>query len=107
MTAAAFDLINNNAKVIDVALKYGYESPTAFNRAFRSIHNISPSQAKKEGNCLTSFPRITFSMQIKGEEAMNFKIEFSMPKPFSPDKASPENFTKTLFFSCIISPYLT
>lgn len=74
MTAAAFDLINNNAKVIDVALKYGYESPTAFNRAFRSIHNISPSQAKKEGNCLTSFPRITFSMQIKGEEAMNFKI---------------------------------
>ena len=41
MTRAALDL-QNGAKVLDVALKYGYESPTAFNRAFRGIHGVSP-----------------------------------------------------------------
>lgn len=48
MSLAAVDLKNEEIKVIDAALKYGYESPTAFNRAFRSIHGIAPSQAKKK-----------------------------------------------------------
>ena len=46
MSLAAVDLKNENAKVIDVALKYGYDSPTAFNRAFQMIHGISPSQVR-------------------------------------------------------------
>lgn len=74
MTAAAFELVDGSARVLDVALKYGYESPTAFNRAFQSIHGVSPSRAKSEGIALTSFPRITFTLSVKGEKAMNFKI---------------------------------
>ena len=46
MTQAAFELQRTDAKVIDIALKYGYTSPTSFNRAFQSIHNISPAAAK-------------------------------------------------------------
>lgn len=42
MTQAAFELQRTNSKVIDVALKYGYSSPTSFNRAFQSIHGITP-----------------------------------------------------------------
>ena len=38
MTLAAFDLQNSNEKVIDIALKYGYESPEAFTRAFKETH---------------------------------------------------------------------
>lgn len=75
MTAAAFELLNGGAKVIDIALKYGYDSPTAFNRAFKSVHGVSPSKAKIEGIRLTAFPRLTFTVSIKGEEAMNYKIE--------------------------------
>lgn len=74
MTAAAFALQTTDEKIIDLALKYGYDSPTAFNRAFRSIHGISPSEARLEGAVLKAFPRISFTISIKGEEQMNYKI---------------------------------
>ncbi len=48
MSLAAVDLQSGAEKVIDISLKYGYDSPTAFNRAFKSVHGISPSQAKKK-----------------------------------------------------------
>lgn len=75
MTLAAFELIQGNQKVIDIATKYGYESPTAFNRAFQAIHGMAPSMAKNQGVSLTVYPRITFTLSIKGDEVMNFRIE--------------------------------
>lgn len=70
-----FDLQSNNMKVIDVALKYGYESPTSFNRAFQSVHGVSPSVARTEGISLKAFPRISFTISIKGDVEMNYRIE--------------------------------
>lgn len=75
MTAAAFDLQSGGIKVIDAALKYGYDSPTAFNRAFQSVHGVSPSMAREEGIILKAFPRISFTISIKGEAEMNYRIE--------------------------------
>ncbi|HWT75284.1 MAG TPA: AraC family transcriptional regulator [Mobilitalea sp.] len=75
MTRAAFDLQNGNDKVIDIALKYGYDSPTAFNRAFQSIHGIAPSMAKQSGVILKAFPPICFQITIKGDVEMNYRIE--------------------------------
>lgn len=49
MTQAAFDLQTTDMKVLDAALKYGYASPTSFNRAFQSVHGISPISAKIQG----------------------------------------------------------
>ena len=66
MTQAAFELQRTDAKVIDVALKYGYTSPTSFNRAFQSIHNISPAAAKNMGSTLNAYPAIHFSVQVTG-----------------------------------------
>ncbi|MDR0857535.1 MAG: AraC family transcriptional regulator [Oscillospiraceae bacterium] len=74
MSRAAADM-QNGGKVIDIALKYGYESPTAFNRAFQNIHGIAPSNAKQNGITLKSFPPISFKITIKGVEEMNYKIE--------------------------------
>ncbi|MHB8129646.1 MAG: AraC family transcriptional regulator [Mobilitalea sp.] len=73
MTIAAFEL-QNNSKVIDVALKYGYNSPTAFTRAFLGVHGVTPSAVRDNGIMLKSFPRITFQMSIKGGKEMNYKI---------------------------------
>ncbi len=73
MTMAAFDL-QNGAKVLDVSLRYGYESPTAFNRAFQTVHGITPSMAQKNGAVLKAFPRIGFQMSIKGEMEMEYRI---------------------------------
>ena len=70
---AALDLQNGD-KVIDVALRYGYESPTSFNRAFQKVHGVSPSAAQKEGTVLKTFPRISFKITIKGDTEMEYRI---------------------------------
>lgn len=75
MSLAAVDLQGKEAKIIDVAEKYGYSSPTAFNRAFQAIHGIAPSAVKAEGVSVKSFPPIAFKITIKGAEEMNYRIE--------------------------------
>lgn len=75
MSLAAVDLKNENAKVIDVSQKYGYDSPTAFNRAFQAVHGISPTQARESGIRLKAFPPIVFQMTVKGTQEMNYRIE--------------------------------
>ena len=74
MTKAAIDLQNGD-KVIDVSIKYGYESPTSFNRAFKRVHQVSPSTAQKKGTFLKSYSPISFKLTIKGVEEMEFRIE--------------------------------
>ncbi len=77
MSLAAADLQLGGVKIIDVAAKYGYQSPTAFNRAFQSVHGVAPSALKSEGVKLKSYPPITFLITIKGAEEMNYRIETS------------------------------
>lgn len=74
MSLAAVDL-QNGEKVIDTAEKYGYNSPTAFNRAFQSVHGIPPSAVKNEGVSVKSFPPIKFTIIIKGAKEMDYRIE--------------------------------
>lgn len=75
MTAAAFELQTSDIKIIDLSLKYGYDSPTSFNRAFQNVHGVSPSVARAEGTSLKAFPRISFTISIKGDVEMEYKIE--------------------------------
>ncbi|MBQ8598937.1 MAG: AraC family transcriptional regulator [Oscillospiraceae bacterium] len=74
MSLAAVDLLSGT-KVIDVALKYGYSSPTAFNRAFQSVHELTPSQVRTENAVIKSYPPLTFKLTIKGATEMNYRIE--------------------------------
>lgn len=75
MSLAAVDLQGSTSKVIEIAEKYGYSSPTAFNRAFQSIHGIAPSAVREEGVEVKSFPPIVFKISVKGAEEMNYRIE--------------------------------
>ena len=75
LTMAALELSQEGVRVIDVALKYGYESPTAFHGAFKNLHGVAPNQAKKMGSSLISYPKMSFHISIKGEEAMKYRIE--------------------------------
>lgn len=75
MSLAVADLKSSEAKIIDIALKYGYNSPTAFNRAFQSVHGIAPSLVKQDGVTVKSYPPIRFKISIKGVEGMNYRIE--------------------------------
>ncbi len=75
LTLAAFELNNSNIRVIDAAIKYGYSSPDSFTRAFQSLHGITPSEARNNGQPLKAYPRMTFQLSIKGGSEMNYRIE--------------------------------
>lgn len=74
LTLAGFELQNSDQKVIDLAVKYGYKSPDAFSRAFTALHGLTPSKARTKGVSLKAYPRITFSLSIKGAAEMNYRI---------------------------------
>lgn len=75
LTLAAFELQQSDVKVIDIALKYGYESPEAFSRAFKKMHGIMPISARNKGVPLKAYPRLSFHISIRGDVEMNYKIE--------------------------------
>lgn len=75
MSLAAADLQSGEGKIIDIGMKYGYTSPTAFNRAFQSVHGMAPSMAKKGGAPMKAYPPISFKITVKGAEELNYRIE--------------------------------
>lgn len=75
MTQAAFELQSTDVRVLDAALKYGYGSPTSFNRAFQQVHGISPVMARSRGCVLNAYPPIRFSVQVTGESPMPYRVE--------------------------------
>lgn len=74
LTVAAQELVHSKAKVIDMALKSGYETPESFTKAFRRIHGVSPSAARKHGKSLKAYPKLSFQIQLKGDVEMDYKI---------------------------------
>lgn len=66
LTFAGLELKEGHAKVIDVALKYGYDSHISFTRAFQAFHGVTPSALNKDGAVLKVFPRMIFKIQVKG-----------------------------------------
>lgn len=79
MTKAAFELQISDAKIMDIGSKYGYVSPTAFNRAFHSVHGVAPTVARMEGTKLNAYARISFSVNVTRGESMRYRIETKDP----------------------------
>ncbi|MBD5082249.1 MAG: AraC family transcriptional regulator [Ruminococcaceae bacterium] len=75
MSLAAVDLQGGKERIIDIAEKYGYSSPTAFNRAFQSFHGIAPSSVKDEGVSVKTFSPIVFKIAVNGATEMDYRIE--------------------------------
>ena len=74
LTLAAFDLKETNLRILDIAVKYGYDSADSFSRAFHSMHGILPSEARNENTPLKAYPRMTFQLSVKGGCEMNYRI---------------------------------
>lgn len=74
LSLAGNELNASDAKVVDIALKYGYESPESFSRAFSKFHGITPSEAKKNGSKLKSFSRFSVKITLSGGSVMDYKI---------------------------------
>jgi len=74
LSQAAFDLQDEDLKIIDIGLKYGYESPNSFSRAFRDLHGASPQRVRQNKLNLKTYPKLSFKLTIKGVEEMVFRI---------------------------------
>lgn len=75
MSLAAVDLQGGDERIIDIAEKYGYHSPTAFNRAFQAFHGVAPSAVRDEGVSVKSFSPIVFNIAVKGAAEIDYRIE--------------------------------
>ena len=75
LSLAGKELAGGKEKVIDVALKYGYDSPDSFAKAFYKFHGITPSQARADGSLLKSFSRLSIRISLEGGTIMNYRIE--------------------------------
>ena len=75
LSLAGAELANGKEKVIDIALKYGYDNPDSFAKAFQKFHGITPSQARAGGSMLKSFSRLSIKISLEGGNTMNYRIE--------------------------------
>ncbi|HHX60681.1 MAG TPA: AraC family transcriptional regulator [Epulopiscium sp.] len=74
LTLAAQELCSTDIKVIDVALKYGYDSPDSFARAFTKFHGVNPSAARGRGSKLNSFAPLKIKLTLEGGTMLEYKI---------------------------------
>ncbi len=74
LALAGSELLSTDEKIIDIALKYGYDSPEGFTRAFARLHGITPSDVRKNGAPVRSFARLSVSISVKGGSSMDYKI---------------------------------
>lgn len=75
LTLAAIELQSSDIKVIDLALKYSYDSPVSFSHSFQTLHGVTPTEARADGVTLKVYPRISFQISVKGEKVMDYRIE--------------------------------
>jgi AraC family transcriptional regulator len=75
LTMAAMELQQGIIQVNDVSVKYGYNSPTAFTRAFAAFHGVTPNEAKLQGATLKIYPRMTFTVSVSGGQELDYRIE--------------------------------
>lgn len=79
LSLAGAELAATGDKVINVALKYGYDSPDSFAKAFKAFHGILPSQARNGGGKLRSFSPLVLNLSLKGGSIMEYVIK-EMPE---------------------------
>ncbi|MBQ4321259.1 MAG: AraC family transcriptional regulator [Oscillospiraceae bacterium] len=81
LTLAAEDLRNSDMRILDIAVKYGWESADAFSRAFTRQHGISPGTFRKSGGSLKVYSPVSFRIHIQGAKEMDLRfIELSETK---------------------------
>ncbi|WP_074262053.1 AraC family transcriptional regulator [Agromyces cerinus] len=73
MTVAAADVLGGR-DLLGTAVRFGYGSTEAFNRAFRAVHGISPGDARRDGGPLRTQPQLRFRLTVEGNTTMETRI---------------------------------
>ena len=74
LAEAGSELIMTDAKVIDIALRYGYDSPDSFTKAFTRFHGVTPSAVRKYGATVKSYAPLKIKLTMEGGFTMEYRI---------------------------------
>lgn len=74
LTLAGSEIVSTDKKIIDIALKYGYNSPDSFTKAFTRFHGVTPTSVRKDGAMIKSFAPLKIKFLLKGGYVMDYKI---------------------------------
>ncbi len=74
LTLAGSELVSTDEKIIDIALKYGYDSPDSFTKAFTRFHGVTPTAVRKDGAMMKSFAPLKIRFALEGGYVMNYRI---------------------------------
>ncbi|MGN1148466.1 MAG: effector binding domain-containing protein [Lachnospiraceae bacterium] len=94
---AAMDIFAGRDKIIDLAYKYGYDTPESFSKAFRRFHGVSPMQIKAQPHRLKTFLPLVVKISVEGGNNMDYRMEkkdafkvIGMERKFSSDNSYEE-----------------
>ena len=106
LSLAGSELLQSNEKIIDLAMKYGYDTPESFSRAFTRFHGIAPSQAKNNSAVLKSFSRLSVKLILNGGNTMDYRVEtkeaFKLIMKKKKVSRSQELTKENIFKDCIV-----
>jgi len=89
LTLAGKELAESDAKVLDVALKYGYETAESFTKAFTRFHGMTPSAAKRQASGLLFFAPLSVNIDVRGGFIMKRKLIPNVPEiPYDGNNAA-------------------
>ncbi len=74
LALAGSEVLSTNGKIIDIALKYGYDSPDSFTKAFTRFYSVTPSAVRKEWAVIKSFVLLKIKFSLEGGYIMDCKI---------------------------------
>jgi len=74
LALAAGELAAGSAKVIDVAMKYGYDSPDSFTKAFSRFHGVTPKEVQRNETMIKSFAPLKIELSLKGGYIMDYRL---------------------------------
>lgn len=82
LSLAGQELIGTDKKVIDIAMKYGFETQVGFTKAFTRFHGSTPKQAKKKGAKLHLFNPLVIKILLEGGSIMDYRMEHKESQQF-------------------------
>ncbi|GLC83015.1 AraC family transcriptional regulator [Lacrimispora brassicae] len=74
LALAGSDLVSTKEKIIDIALKYGYDSPDSFTKAFTRFHGVTPTAVRKGRAMIKAFAPLKIKLTLEGGYVMDYRI---------------------------------
>ncbi len=74
MSLAGSDLITSDCSVMDLAMRYGYDSPDSFTKAFSRFHGVSPTAVRRDKTMVKTFAPLKLTISLKGGYLMDYRI---------------------------------